>query len=484
MRKFLILLLGLLLIGILSYFCFLDKSAEIKNDLASKTQSTYTAKQMNWVKSDIKGNDLAMTRIVTLEGTAPSAAFKAEAQRIALAQEGVTGVENRLIVAQASSKADIKSESVITPVDVEIVSKPEAIPIIDVEVTSKPEPIPIIDIEIATKPEPIPVIDVRVSSKVVEKGTTKSAIDSCQENLQKILSGKKINFASNKAIIKPDSYVLLNALAKVAQKCPKGVIEIGGYTDSSGNNIYNKKLSTIRANAVKKYLVKKGVSSRRLYAIGYGESKPIADNKTQEGQAKNRRIEFKIKSLKDIPSVQKTVVETVNFDDIPFAKTTKIDAKTARNLGAVKLGAHVVNIPREKLKIKKVQKAPLSAAALCQIEFKKILSHKKIQFSYNKADIKPSSYALLDLLTNIAKKCSDDSITISGYTDSDGSESYNKRLSTKRAIKVRAYLIDKGISSQRLKAVGYGEANPIADNSTTEGKAKNRRIEFNVKGVK
>lgn len=75
-------------------------------------------------------------------------------------------------------------------------------------------------------------------------------------------------------------------------------------------------------------------------------------------------------------------------------------------------------------------------------------------------------------------------IAISGYTDSDGSESYNKRLSTNRASAVRYYLISRGVSSKKLKAVGYGESNPIADNSTKEGKAKNRRIEFNVKGVK
>jgi OOP family OmpA-OmpF porin len=84
----------------------------------------------------------------------------------------------------------------------------------------------------------------------------------------------------------------------------------------------------------------------------------------------------------------------------------------------------------------------------------------------------------------IAGKCPDASIEIGGHTDSDGSEAYNKRLSQSRASAVKSYLTNKGMSENRLTAVGYGELDPVANNGTKEGKAKNRRIEFKVKGVK
>ena len=83
-------------------------------------------------------------------------------------------------------------------------------------------------------------------------------------------------------------------LAKVAKACPTATIEISGHTDSRGSAVYNQSLSEGRASAVLDALVKLGVNRNRLRAVGYGESKPIADNNTREGLAKNRRIEFKV----------------------------------------------------------------------------------------------------------------------------------------------------------------------------------------------
>ena len=69
-------------------------------------------------------------------------------------------------------------------------------------------------------------------------------------------------------------------------------------------------------------------------------------------------------------------------------------------------------------------------------------------------------------------------LTISGYTDSAGREDSNLALSKKRAKAVNDYLVEKGIEASRLTHDGYGEADPIADNSTSAGRAKNRRVEF------
>jgi len=78
---------------------------------------------------------------------------------------------------------------------------------------------------------------------------------------------------------------------------PKLVVEIGGHTDDIGKNKTNQILSEKRAESVKQYLVGKGIDPVRIKSKGYGESQPIESNKTEEGRAKNRRIEFKVLSI-------------------------------------------------------------------------------------------------------------------------------------------------------------------------------------------
>jgi OOP family OmpA-OmpF porin len=69
-------------------------------------------------------------------------------------------------------------------------------------------------------------------------------------------------------------------------------------------------------------------------------------------------------------------------------------------------------------------------------------------------------------------------VVIEGHTDSQGDDALNKSLSQRRAEQVKEYLVSKGISASRLSAIGYGEARPISDNSTSAGRAKNRRVVF------
>ena len=77
-----------------------------------------------------------------------------------------------------------------------------------------------------------------------------------------------------------------------------------------------------------------------------------------------------------------------------------------------------------------------------------------------------------------------DSVVIAGYTDDSGDASFNQDLSEKRAQAVKAELVANGANPDKITTVGYGEENPIADNSTREGRAKNRRVEIKVEGVK
>jgi len=101
-----------------------------------------------------------------------------------------------------------------------------------------------------------------------------------------------------------------------------------------------------------------------------------------------------------------------------------------------------------------------------------------ITFGTGSDDINPESEAKLNEALKTLKTYNDIVVEISGHTDNVGSSSSNTKLSQKRAESVKAWFISKGIDASRLEAKGYGEDKPIADNSTKDGKAKNRRIEF------
>ncbi len=106
-----------------------------------------------------------------------------------------------------------------------------------------------------------------------------------------------IYFDFNSAIIKPESYPVLDDAAKVLKAKPKMRVEIGGHTDSVGSDSYNQTLSYQRTNSVRQYLITyHQIEPDRLISVGYGESQPIADNRTKAGRDQNRRIEFKILS--------------------------------------------------------------------------------------------------------------------------------------------------------------------------------------------
>ncbi len=118
----------------------------------------------------------------------------------------------------------------------------------------------------------------------------------CQQTLGALLKAGKIYFANGKADIEPDAFGLLDRLTATVRRCPDAKIEIGGHTDTDGSAAFNQDLSERRAYAVVEYLIRNGnVDSSRLTAVGYGFSKPVASNDTEEGKARNRRIEFTVK---------------------------------------------------------------------------------------------------------------------------------------------------------------------------------------------
>ena len=113
-------------------------------------------------------------------------------------------------------------------------------------------------------------------------------------------------------------------------------------------------------------------------------------------------------------------------------------------------------------------------------EQKKILNEatKYINFDFNKATLKASSYPKLQQMVQIMNDYPDYSLSIAGHTDSKGDDNYNLRLSYERAAAARKYMVEHGIPAERIEARGYGETKPIADNKTAAGQALNRRVDF------
>ncbi|MCO5948096.1 OmpA family protein [Mucilaginibacter flavidus] len=101
-----------------------------------------------------------------------------------------------------------------------------------------------------------------------------------------------INFDINKANIKPESMGTLNGIVQILKDNPEVRFEVGGHTDSDGDDVANVKLSQARSDAVRAQLITMGIDGGRLTSKGYGKSKPISDNTTPDGKANNRRVEF------------------------------------------------------------------------------------------------------------------------------------------------------------------------------------------------
>jgi len=238
MRIFVLLIIWLIAIVLLSYFCFITKSNNIRD-----TKSVEVT-----IDNDINTTDNSTINIVTPNITT-------------LAKELNQSIE------------------------------------IEEEIKAIPTPKIILDVE-DDEPKGLmnETLDESNKSVIDEVEVDKSIL--CENRFNYLLSQEKVYFDKNRFNIKNSSYKLLDELIVISKECPESKIVIEGYTDSSGSRKSNQKISFKRASVVKSYLIKNGISEDRLTAIGYGETKPIATNSTAKGREKNRRIEIHIKGVK------------------------------------------------------------------------------------------------------------------------------------------------------------------------------------------
>ena len=126
--------------------------------------------------------------------------------------------------------------------------------------------------------------------------------------------------------------------------------------------------------------------------------------------------------------------------------------------------------------------APKPAPAKPVVE--KVTMAADAHFDFDKSVLKPEGKAKLDDLVGKLKAVNLEVVIAIGHADSIGSKAYNQKLSVRRADSVKAYLVSKGIQANRIYTEGKGETQPVADNRTKEGRAKNRRVEIEVVGTR
>lgn len=117
-----------------------------------------------------------------------------------------------------------------------------------------------------------------------------SFYESLQQNGKFVVND--IHFAFNSLDLKPESMTIIETIAEMMEDHPEVRLSVEGHTDAHGASNYNQELSASRAGAVRQALIKEGVDPSRLKAAGFGESQPVADNGSDAGRAKNRRVEF------------------------------------------------------------------------------------------------------------------------------------------------------------------------------------------------
>lgn len=224
-----------------------------------------------------------------------------------------------------------------------------------------------------------------------------------------------IEFDIDRALIRPEYRGEIAKVADFMKKYPTTTAVIEGHTDNVGSNEHNIELSQRRAQAVVDYLVDDfGIDRSRLTAKGYGYTRPVADNSTQEGKQKNRRMEALIDCAFDV---------------------TKIE-------------------PSEKLCMQLL-----------------------LDFDSGKYNLKPGSGDEIAKVADFMKQYPTTTAVIEGHTDNVGEPDFNLKLSQQRAeAVVNALVNDFGIDRSRLTAKGYGSTRAISYNNTSEGRAMNRRI--------
>ena len=321
----------------------------------------------------------------------------------------------------------------------------------------------------------LPVRDGKESKLVIAEKKQEEVVPPPPPPVQeKVSIALNLEFDTAKSVIKKKYHNNIKEVADFMQKYPDTKVVIEGHTDNVDvfhNPDNNIKLSQARADSVRQYLIDKfGIDASRITAIGYGPNQPIADNKTKEGQKKNRRVEAVIEKM--VTKQPQGVVAPTPPSPPPPPETV---SQTPPPQGVV---APPLPPPPPSETISQTPQQPVQ---------EKVSIALNLEFDTAKSVIKKKYHNNIKEVADIMQKYPDTKVVIAGHTDNVdrlNDPDNNIKLSQARADSVRQYLIDKfGIDASRITAVGYGSDRPIADNNTKEGRKKNRRIEAVIEKI-
>ncbi|NOE11889.1 OmpA family protein [Vibrio cholerae] len=258
--------------------------------------------------------------------------------------------------------------------------------------------------------------------------------------------------------------ILISELALILNKNPEAKLLIEAHSESTGSDLFDQTLSERRAETVANQLYERGVSREQVSAVGKGTSQPIANNETEEGKARNGRIELNIY----VPAVS-------NGEVIPLSKDTESTEPEIIQLPSV------VSSP---ISDDLVDSQLLSIQGLVTDMLHNDTPIVIFEHMEGPSDRSLSNSHYMNMLTNelalMLNKNPDVKLLIEAHSGSTGSDVFDQTLSERSAETFANQLYERGVSREQLSAVGKGTSQPIANNETEEGKARNGRIELEI----
>lgn len=237
----------------------------------------------------------------------------------------------------------------------------------------------------------------------------------------------------------------LERMVAYLNEYPEIKFSIVTHVASSGDVDKDNSLSVDRLQTIELFFQNAGIDPSRLTLASAGSTQPfenVNDYKIFNTEQPDDRVTFTIYADQDGDGVEDPKDKCIDEPGIP------------ENSGCPEIAEDILQVFEQAL--------------------------QGIQFETAKAVIKPESFSILDNVVDIMKNNDAFFLKIEGHTDSQGGDDANQTLSDNRAKSTLKYLMDRGVDSSRLKAYGFGETQPVADNETAAGRAKNRRVVFEV----
>lgn len=315
----------------------------------------------------------------------------------------------------------------------------------------------------------------------------------------KLLRDTAIYFDFGKYDLRPVSDSILTALALEIQDFKKIRIQVTAHTDAIGTGEDNDILSQNRADAVKDFLIKQGIDAQIISAEVFGENAPIADNESDEGRQQNRRATIKVLRDKPLATYKGRVVDVATGQGIEAeiifrSKTLRDSFSTDPN------GEFISKLPLGEIvgfdvyapcyffenKMFRVERKGELRFELPKVEKGAVFPIKNLYFVGNQAVLLPKSKPTLPRLLAFMQKNDCGKIEIAGHINYPNRppvdlQSWNFKLSQRRAKLIYDYLLENGISKDRMSWKGYGNFEMVYPRARSEEQqAMNRRVEIRI----